>query len=50
MNEKIYKTMSGVGLWSLVLGIVSLICGVAIGVMSIVNGARLLRGKGKLLF
>lgn len=50
MNEKVYKTMNGVGIWSLVLGVVTLILGVTIGVMSIVNGARLLKGKGKLLF
>lgn len=49
MNEKIYKTMSGSGTCSLVLGIIVLVTGISAGVMMIVNGARLLRGKSEIL-
>lgn len=50
MNEKIYKTMSGTGAGSLVVGILSIVFGVTIGIVCIVNGARLLHGKSKLTF
>lgn len=49
MNEKIYKTMSGSGACSLVLGIVILVTGISAGVMMIVNGARLLKRKSDIL-
>lgn len=49
MNEKIYKTMSGAGASSLVLGIVVLVTGVAAGVMMIISGARLLKRKSEIL-
>lgn len=49
MNEKIYKTMSGSGACSLVLGIVILVTGISAGVMMIVNGARLLKRKSEIL-
>lgn len=50
MNEKIYKTMSGTGAGSLVIGILTIVFGVTIGTICIVNGARLLHGKSKLTF
>lgn len=50
MNEKAYKTMSGVGAGNIVLGIVILVAGIAAGVLMIVNGARLLKRKSELLF
>ena len=50
MNEKAYKTMSGVGAGNLVLGIIVLVAGVTAGVLMIVNGARLLKRKSELLF
>ena len=50
MNEKTYKTMSGVGAGNLVLGIIVLVAGVTAGVLMIVNGARLLKRKSELLF
>ncbi|MGN8631431.1 hypothetical protein ACTNEW_07565 [Blautia sp. HCP3S3_G3] len=49
MNEKIYKTMSGTGVSSLIVGIVVLVTGVTAGVMMIINGARLLRRKSEIL-
>ena len=49
-NEKTYKMMASVGAGDLILGIVVLLTGIAAGVLMIVNGARLLRGKSELLF
>lgn len=50
MGEKIYKTMNGSGALDIALGIVTLVTGVACGVLLIVSGAKLLSGKSKLLF
>ena len=50
MNEKIYKTMQGTGAGSMAVGIVVLVSGVICGVLSIVNGARLLRKKSEIIF
>lgn len=50
MDEKIYKTMGSTGASSLVVGICVLIGGVAAGILLIVNGARLLKNKSKIIF
>ncbi len=50
MAEKVYKTMKSVGISNLVLGIGIMIAGISIGVMVLVNGARLLSRKSDLLF
>lgn len=50
MEESTYKTMSNTGIWSLVLGIVTICAGIAVGVMMIVNGARLIKSKTGLTF
>lgn len=49
MNEKIYKTMGSTGAASLAVGIVILVTGISAGVLLIVNGARLLKSKSKVL-
>lgn len=49
MNEKIYKTMGNTGVANLAVGIVILVTGIVAGVLLIVNGARLLKCKGKML-
>ena len=49
MNEKIYRTMSGTGVCSLVIGIVILVTGVAAGVLMIISGVRLLKRKSDIL-
>jgi hypothetical protein len=49
-NEKIYKTMASVGAGDLTLGIIVLVTGVVTGILMIVNGARLLKGKSDLMF
>ena len=49
-NEKVYKVMrSKVGI-SVALGIVSIVIGVTVGILTILNGARLLRSKSDLTF
>ena len=50
MNEKAYKTMAGIGAGSLVIGIILLVVGLTTGILSIVNGGRLLKAKSDLIF
>ncbi len=50
MNEKIYKTMTSVGAWNIAFGIVMIVTGVVAGVLTIVNGARLLKSKSNIIF
>ena len=50
MNEETYKTMRSVGAGNLVIGILAVVAGVAIGVLAIVNGGRLLRKKSDIMF
>ena len=45
-NEKIYKTMANVGAGDLALGIIVLVT----GIVMIINGSRLLKGKSDLMF
>ena len=45
MSEKLYKIVSGVGAGSIALGIITL----TTGVLMIVNGARLLKGKSDMM-
>ena len=49
LNEKIYKTMARTGGCSVAVGIVTLVTGVAAGVLMIISGARLLKRKGDIL-
>ena len=50
MTEKAYNSMKLGGACSLVLGILILCMGVTCGVLSILNGAQLLKGKSGLTF
>lgn len=50
MNEKTYKTMNVTGAGSIALGIIVLVSGIICGVLSIINGARLLRKKSEIIF
>ncbi|MCM1180492.1 MAG: hypothetical protein NC347_09570 [Clostridium sp.] len=50
MNEKMYKTMKTVGAWNIVFGAFLIAAGVAIGVIQLVHGSRLLKEKNKILF
>lgn len=50
MEEKIYKTMRSTGAANLAIGICVLVGGIVSGILLIVNGARLLKHKGKIMF
>lgn len=48
-NEKIYSTMKAAGVKSLTLGIITLVTGIASGVLLIVSGAKLLKSKSDIM-
>lgn len=48
--ERIYKTMRNAGTINLVIGIILTIVGLAAGILSIVNGAILLKKKSEIIF
>lgn len=50
MDEKVYKTMGSTGAANLAVGICILAGGIAAGVLLIVNGARLLKNRSKIMF
>lgn len=50
MSERTYKIMKHTGGISIALGIVSIVIGVTVGVLTILNGAKLLRSKSDLTF
>lgn len=50
MEERIYKTMKRAGVFGIVIGIVSLVVGVSLGVLSIINGADVLKKKSEIMF
>ena len=50
MEESTYKTMANSGIANLVLRIVAICSGIAIGVLMIVNGAKLIKSKSRLTF
>ena len=50
MGEKTFKLMNNAGAFTIVLGIVSIVAGISIGVLSIINGARLIKGKTYISF
>lgn len=49
-NEKIYHTMRRAGAGSIAIGIITLVLGVSVGIVAIVNGAMLLKRKAGILF
>ena len=48
--EKVYKTMQGIGIISITLGIISVVVGITAGVLTIINGIRLLKSKNEIIF
>ncbi|MCR5800937.1 MAG: hypothetical protein K6G57_01215 [Lachnospiraceae bacterium] len=50
MEEKTYKVMRAVAGWDIAIGVISIIIGLAAGVMLILSGAKLIATKSKLLF
>ncbi len=50
MDEKIYKTLNSTGKLSIIFGILTIVLMIGVGVVSIINGARLLAKKNDMLF
>lgn len=50
MEEKTYKIMGLTGGLNITLGVITIVAGVAGGILLLVSGARLLAAKSKLLF
>lgn len=50
MNEKIYKVMGLAGGSSITVGIITLVVGTAVGVISIISGCVLLKRRKKITF
>lgn len=48
--ERIYKTMRNAGTINLVVGILLTVVGLTAGIISIVNGAILLKRKSEIIF
>ena len=48
--EKVYKTMRNTGAGSIALGVIILVSDLIIGILSIVNGALLLKRKNDITF
>ena len=48
--ERVYKTMRSVGIFNIVIGIVTIIAGALIGAFMIVGGGRLLNRKNDIMF
>ncbi|MDE5966727.1 MAG: hypothetical protein K2G89_07830 [Lachnospiraceae bacterium] len=50
MPEKAYQTMKHAGAWGIVMGVLLMIAGITIGVMSIIYGGKLLKNKSEIIF
>ncbi|MFP3156038.1 hypothetical protein LQZ18_16760 [Lachnospiraceae bacterium ZAX-1] len=50
MNEKTYQTMTGTGAGNIALGVIVLVMGIVCGILTIVNGARLIKRKSDIIF
>ena len=49
MNEKVFKVLGQVGASDITIGIIMIITGVAVGILAIINGARTLKTKNKIM-
>ncbi len=49
-NEKIYKAMGVTGGLGIALGIIQIVVGLVIGILSIVSGATMIKNRKKILF
>ena len=50
MDERLYKLLGGSGALNLAFGIISIVVGVATGVLLIINGGKLLASRKKIIF
>lgn len=49
MNERIYKSLSKFGGFTIALGIITMVTGITVGVLSIINGAKALAVKKNMM-
>ncbi len=49
MEERVYKTLGGSGAVNIAFGIISIIVGVATGVLLIITGAKLLAARKNII-
>lgn len=50
MQEKVHKTMTWTGAMGISLGVISIVFGIAGGILMIVSGSKLITDRKKLLF
>ena len=50
MNEKLFHSLNGIGAAGIVTGIICIITGITIGIISIVSGAHALSMKKHIIF
>lgn len=50
MNEKLFHSLRGIGAVGIVTGIVCIITGLTVGIISIISGAQALRIKRHIIF
>ncbi len=50
MGEKIYKTMGKTGAWGIAFGVILIVMGLAIGIMQIIYGGKLLMDRKEITF
>ncbi|MCI8293752.1 MAG: hypothetical protein HFH53_09520 [Hespellia sp.] len=48
--EKAYKTMTSAGAANIVVGIIMIVAGLTAGIITVVQGGRLLKNKGGITF
>ena len=48
--EKIYKSMKRVGAGNIVMGVLIMVVGISVGIVSIITGAKLLKAKSDITF
>ena len=48
--EKAYKTMTSSGVSNIVLGVVTIVAGLAAGIITVIQGARLLKNRNNITF
>ena len=49
-NEKIYKTMGFAGGLNIAIGVIEIVMGLVLGILTILTGASVLKSKKKILF
>ncbi|MDR2547229.1 MAG: hypothetical protein LBC96_06925 [Lachnospiraceae bacterium] len=50
MEEKTYKLMNSAGAVNIAVGVIMIVICMAIGIILLINGGKLLAGKSKLIF